>query len=109
MNKTIIFLIINIIIIVCFTQSINGDVCSCNCCRGNSCNPTFQGRFTVASCGTADCLGQCRTKYQACPSSGDSGSSQGICLSGAYAPQQKANFILVTLFFSLLTAVKWYL
>ncbi len=97
------------IVVICLTQSIHGAVCQCTCCLGNSCNPTYQGSFSLNSCSITSCIDQCRLKYTSCPTAGSSGSAQGVCTSVAYAPQQKANIILITIFFSVFAVFKMHM
>ncbi|CAF0859334.1 unnamed protein product [Adineta steineri] len=114
MNKTINIIIVSIIIAAWLTQSIKGDTCQCTCCLGNGCTATIQGSFPVNSCFSTNCVDQCRMKYPSCPSTIQSGSSQGFCTStSALAPskgyQQQANSVWVIMFFSLFIIVKKYM
>ncbi|CAF0859390.1 unnamed protein product [Adineta steineri] len=114
MNKTINIILISIIVVAWLTQSIKGDTCQCICCLGNICTPTNQGNFPIDSCFGTTCVDQCRVKYPNCPSTMQSGSSQGICTSAVpLAPskgyQQQANSIWVIMFFSLFIIVKKYM
>lgn len=56
------FLTVLIVILVSVLHC-NGDVCSCTCCTGNFCTPTFQGTVAVSSCASASCRSICQSKY----------------------------------------------
>ena len=57
-------MLLPILIVVFFSVShCNGDTCSCTCCTGNFCTPTFQGTVPVSSCGSSSCKSVCQSNY----------------------------------------------
>lgn len=96
MNKTMLCVIVSLMTMMLFIDSINGDRCACSCCLGNGCKPASQGSFSIPSCD--DCSNECRKRYAQCPSEGNPGATIGACASGADAVYQKSNMILATTF-----------
>ena len=58
------------------------DLCSCSCCTGQSCIPSFIGAFYMPSCTTETCRLYCRQSYpQQCPSIDLNGQVLPLCSS----------------------------
>lgn len=98
MNKTNLVLVMMLISLIYLTKSIHANNgCSCTCCLGNGCNPTYQGTF-ASSCN--DCSNDCRKKYSECPVFGQPGKTESDCrfYSVSHAFQYKANMILAASF-----------
>ena len=105
MNKTIIFFLVSMISLICLAQSINGALCTCTCCSGNSCTPTLQGSFSVGSCAGDSCFTECRSRYTACS---PQGSTHALCTPGASSStgQHKTSIILPIIFLFIFRALK---
>ncbi|UJR16619.1 hypothetical protein I4U23_003519 [Adineta vaga] len=79
MNKIIISILVIMIGLVCFTESINESTCTCTCCAGNSCTPKHQGSFTLNACSILKCMHECSFKYNQCPLLGGAGHLGADC------------------------------
>lgn len=110
MKATTTFLIMGLVVLLVFTHATNGDICSCQCCKGNQCKPTDQGSFTTATCSDTDCNGdKCIAKYPgACPPDGQPGAKVAICISGGISSQHRINAISVSALLSAIWVFKQY-
>jgi len=84
MNKQIDSTLIGIAGLLCLLLLISNNVvnaqasCSCTCCLGNFCSPTFVGTYSVSNCSSCSNVG-CTSQFSSCPSSTQSGSNSAVC------------------------------
>ncbi len=87
-------------VLVCMTLIINhvdtSGICSCHCCRVQSCLPTFVGLFFVDDyCNSTTCNQNICFAYNGtlCPAFGSPGNATAIC-SSAYSIFNHFNLLL---------------
>lgn len=73
--------IVFIVIMVLTTTTQGQYPCTCNCCLGQSCQPSFISYAYASACTTSSCLQACSNRYYQCVAQSPFGQASGTCTS----------------------------